>query len=341
MERRCVITGERLSIGYRLGGRGVRRVHEGLSFSLRAGELTCLLGPNGAGKSTLLKTLGGGRTLLDGELRLCGEPFGKYSETRRSRLVGVVLTDKVYAGGLRVHQLVALGRYPYTGFFRKSRRGGPAGRRLGDGSGRNSRQSRKLRSRTVGRGTSESDDRQALAQQCPVILLDEPTAFLDIISRIEVMNLLYRLAREEHKAVLLSTHDVDQALLLADSLWLMSQQNGLLCGTTEDLVLNGSLNRFFSRGDVEFDPDNGRFRHCGGVGRTVSVEAADDRLLLWARNALMRNGYAAQSGADGNDGMRLRVHAADNIEFFRPDGVAVRCASFAEWIELLNETDCG
>ena len=60
MERRCVITGERLSIGYRLGGRGVRRVHEGLSFSLRAGELTCLLGPNGAGKSTLLKTLGGG-----------------------------------------------------------------------------------------------------------------------------------------------------------------------------------------------------------------------------------------------------------------------------------------
>ena len=94
MERRCVITGERLSIGYRLGGRGVRRVHEGLSFSLRAGELTCLLGPNGAGKSTLLKTLGGGRTLLDGELRLCGEPFGKYSETRRSRLVGVVLTDK-------------------------------------------------------------------------------------------------------------------------------------------------------------------------------------------------------------------------------------------------------
>lgn len=141
--------------------------------------------------------------------------------------------------------------------------------------------------------------------------------------------------------MLLSTHDVDQALLLADSLWLMSQQNGLLCGTTEDLVLNGSLNRFFSRGDVEFDPDNGRFRHCGGVGRTVSVEAADDRLLLWARNALMRNGYAAQSGADGNDGMRLRVHAADNIEFFRPDGVAVRCASFAEWIELLNETDCG
>lgn len=117
-----MITGERLSIGYRLGGRGVRRVHEGLSFSLRAGELTCLLGPNGAGKSTLLKTLGGGRTLLDGELRLCGEPFGKYSETRRSRLVGVVLTDKVYAGGLRVHQLVALGRYPYTGFSEISAR---------------------------------------------------------------------------------------------------------------------------------------------------------------------------------------------------------------------------
>ena len=341
MERRCVITGERLSIGYRLGGRGVRRVHEGLSFSLRAGELTCLLGPNGAGKSTLLKTLGGGRTLLDGELRLCGEPFGKYSETRRSRLVGVVLTDKVYAGGLRVHQLVALGRYPYTCFFGNL---GAEDRRVVDWAMEAVGIAGKAGSYVAELSDGERQKAmiaKALAQQCPVILLDEPTAFLDIISRIEVMNLLHRLAREEHKAVLLSTHDVDQALLLADSLWLMSQQNGLLCGTTEDLVLNGSLNRFFSRGDVEFDPDNGRFRHCGGVGRTVSVEAADDRLLLWARNALMRNGYAAQSGADGNDGMRLRVHAADNIEFFRPDGVAVRCASFAEWIELLNETDCG
>ncbi|MFR5871109.1 MAG: ABC transporter ATP-binding protein [Alistipes sp.] len=244
MERRCVITGERLSIGYRLGGRGVRRVHEGLSFSLRAGELTCLLGPNGAGKSTLLKTLGGGRTLLDGELRLCGEPFGKYSETRRSRLVGVVLTDKVYAGGLRVHQLVALGRYPYTGFFGNL---GAEDRRVVDWAMEAVGIAGKAGSYVAELSDGERQKAmiaKALAQQCPVILLDEPTAFLDIISRIEVMNLLYRLAREEHKAVLLSTHDVDQALLLADSLWLMSQQNGLLCGTTEDLVLNGSLNRF-------------------------------------------------------------------------------------------------
>lgn len=240
-----------------------------------------------------------------------------------------------------MHQLVALGRYPYTGFFGNL---GAEDRRVVDWAMEAVGIAGKAGSYVAELSDGERQKAmiaKALAQQCPVILLDEPTAFLDIISRIEVMNLLHRLAREEHKAVLLSTHDVDQALLLADSLWLMSQQNGLLCGTTEDLVLNGSLNRFFSRGDVEFDPDNGRFRHCGGVGRTVSVEAADDRLLLWARNALMRNGYAAQSGADGNDGMRLRIHAADNIEFFRPDGVAVRCASFAEWIELLNETDCG
>ena len=198
MERRCVITGERLSIGYRLGGRGVRRVHEGLSFSLRAGELTCLLGPNGAGKSTLLKTLGGGRTLLDGELRLCGEPFGKYSETRRSRLVGVVLTDKVYAGGLRVHQLVALGRYPYTGFFGNL---GAEDRRVVDWAMEAVGIAGKAGSYVAELSDGERQKAmiaKALAQQCPVILLDEPTAFLDIISRIEVMNLLHRLAREEH-----------------------------------------------------------------------------------------------------------------------------------------------
>lgn len=341
MERRSVITGERLSIGYRLGGRGVRRVHDGLSFSLRAGELTCLLGPNGAGKSTLLKTLSGGRTLLDGELRLCGEPFGKYSETRRSRLVGVVLTDKVYAGGLRVYQLVALGRYPYTGFFGNL---GAEDRRVVDWAMEAVGVTGKAGSYVAELSDGERQKAmiaKALAQQCPVILLDEPTAFLDIISRIEVMNLLHRLAREEHKAVLLSTHDIEQALLLADSLWLMSQQNGLSCGTTEDMVLNGSLNRFFSRGDVRFDPDNGSFRYCDGERRVVSVETADDRLLLCTRNALMRNGYAAQIGAGGNDGLRLRVHAPDDIEFCRPDGSVVRCASFAEWIRLLNETDCG
>lgn len=341
MERRSVITGEHLLIGYRLGGRGVKRVHEDLSFSLHSGELTCLLGPNGAGKSTLLKTLSGGRTLLDGKLRLCGEPFGKYSETRRSRLVGVVLTDKVYAGGLRVHQLVALGRYPYTGFFGRL---GAEDRRVVDWAMEAVGVTGKAGSYVAELSDGERQKvmiAKVLAQQCPVILLDEPTAFLDIISRIEVMNLLHRLAREEHKAVLLSTHDIEQALLLADSLWLMSRTDGLLCGTTEDLVLDGSLNRFFSRGDVGFDPDNGSFRYCGGECRAVSVEAADDRLLLWTRNALMRNGYAAQTAADGGAGLRLRVHAPDDIEFCRPDGSVVRCASFAEWIKLLKETDCG
>lgn len=341
MERRSVITGERLSIGYRLGGRGVRRVHDGLRFSLRAGELTCLLGPNGAGKSTLLKTLSGGRTLLDGELRLCGEPFGKYSETRRSRLVGVVLTDKIYAGGLRVHQLVALGRYPYTGFFGRL---GAEDRRVVEWAMEAVGVTDKAGSYVAELSDGERQKTmiaKVLAQQCPVILLDEPTAFLDVISRIEVMNLLHRLAREEHKAVLLSTHDVEQALLLADSLWLMSRTKGLSCGTTEDLVLDGSLNRFFSRGDVGFDSDNGRFRHNGGEYRDVFVETADDRLLLWTKNALMRNGYAARSGTDGSTELQLRVHAPDDAEFCRPDGSVVRCASFAEWIELLNETDHG
>ena len=135
---------------------------------------------------------------------------------------------------------------------------------------------------------------KALAQQCPVILLDEPTAFLDIISRIEVMNLLYRLAREEHKAVLLSTHDVDQALLLADSLWLMSQQNGLLCGTTEDLVLKRFAEPFFQPGRRGIRSGQRPFsalrrggadrvrRSCRRPVATVGPECADAKRLCGA-----------------------------------------------------------
>ena len=117
MDETAVIRGEELAIGYRLGRRGTAVVHDGLSFVLPRGELTCLLGPNGAGKSTLLKTLSGVERPLFGKLLLNGRPSETYSVSERSRELGVVLTDKTYAGGLRVRELVALGRHPYTGFF--------------------------------------------------------------------------------------------------------------------------------------------------------------------------------------------------------------------------------
>ena len=149
-------------------------------------ELTCLLGPNGAGKSTLLRTLSAFQLPLEGELWLEGRPLRDYSEREKSRKIGVVLTDKTQAGGLTVYELVSLGRQPHTGFWGRLNREDhklveEALTAVGI-----SHKDCKLRGRIVGRGTAESDDRQSvLVQECPLILLDEPTAFLDVVSRIE------------------------------------------------------------------------------------------------------------------------------------------------------------
>ena len=232
-----------LSIGYQLKGGKRKVVHDDLNLRLVSGEVTCLLGLNGAGKSTLLRTLCGFQPPLGGEIRLMEKPLSGYSQANFSLTVGVVLTEKTNAGGITVYELVSLGRHPYTGFF-----------------GRLNRSDEKIVEYSldrVGIKHKASDyfselsdgERQkvmiakALAQECPVVLLDEPTAFLDVPSRIEIISLLRELATAEKKTILFSTHDMEQALLLSDRLWLLSRQNGLQCGVTEDMVLSGA---FFS-----------------------------------------------------------------------------------------------
>ena len=116
MGKQIVLEGEGIATGYRQG-KQLTEVHHGLDFSLSGGELTCLLGCNGAGKSTLLRTLAGMQPPLSGRLELMGRPLEAYSAHERSKTIGVVLTDRMQAGGLTVYELVALGRQPYTGFF--------------------------------------------------------------------------------------------------------------------------------------------------------------------------------------------------------------------------------
>lgn len=337
MDEAAVIRGEELAIGYRLGRRGTAVVHGGLSFTLPRGELTCLLGPNGAGKSTLLKTLSGIERPLSGQLSLNGRSSEAYSASERSRVLGVVLTDKTYAGGLRVRELVALGRHPYTGFFGQLNR---EDRRIVDEAMDAANVSDKAEDYVAELSDGERQKvmiAKVLAQQCPVILLDEPTAFLDVVSRIEMMNLLHRLVREEGKSVLLSTHDIDQALLLADRLWLLSKEYGMCCGTTEDLVLDGTLNRFFGRRDVAFDTASGTFRYTCRNGRQVRIVAEDRSLAHWAENALLRNGYRPGYDMERGERPMLRIQGMGKIELMWPGKEVVQCSSFGEWIRKIRE----
>lgn len=210
-----------LSIGYPDKKLGKKYIARNIHAVLNGGELTCLLGANGAGKSTLLRTLSGFLPPLEGEILLQGKSLMKLSDTERARTIGVVLTERPELHHLSVSELAGMGRSPYTGFWGRLSESDKAivNEAL------NMVGMEKMAMRLV--DTLSDGERQkvmiakALAQQTPVIFLDEPTAFLDYPSKVETMLLLRRLAHETGKTIFLSTHDVELALQTADTLWLM------------------------------------------------------------------------------------------------------------------------
>lgn len=241
-----------LGIGYR-SKHGVRTVAEGISGSIRSGELTCLLGANGVGKSTLLRTLSAFQPKTAGEVLIQERELSTYSDKELSRLIGVVLTEKPDVRNMSVRELVSLGRSPYTGFWGTY---SSADLRVVDEA--IALVGIELLSRRMIHTLSDGERQKvmiakALAQQTPVICLDEPTAFLDYPSKVEVLQLLRRISREAGKTVFLSTHDVELALQLADTIWLMTRGDGITIGTPESLARQGALGRFIEREGIVFD----------------------------------------------------------------------------------------
>ena len=330
MKEKVVIQGKDLCIGYRTG-KQEKIVHQHLNFELRAGELTCLLGANGAGKSTLLRTLSASQPSLGGELTMLGKRVSDFTEKERSRTIGVVLTDKTFAGGLSVYELVALGRQPHTGFFGRLTK---EDKRIVEEAMESVGIAHKAKNYTAELSDGERQKvmiAKALVQECPLILLDEPTAFLDVVSRIEIMHLLHRLAIEQEKAILLSTHDIEQALVLSDKLWLLTKGEGLQCGVTEDIILNHRMDSLFPHKDIRFDYDHGVYYPTVCGHRLVQVECTDKILLHWLMNALNRRGY--QCVSTPQEGI-LHIQAISPCEMnVNIDGKSIKCTSFEE---LLN-----
>ena len=333
MEKKAVIQGKDLRIGYRTG-KQEKIVHQHLNFELHAGELTCLLGANGAGKSTLLRTLSASQPSLGGELRMLDKPVSEYTEKERSRTIGVVLTDKTFAGGLSVYELVALGRQPHTGFFGRLSK---EDRRIVEEAMENVGIAHKARSYTAELSDGERQKvmiAKALVQECPLILLDEPTAFLDVVSRIEIMQLLHRLAQEQNKAILLSTHDIEQALVLADKLWLLTKGKGLQCGVTEDIILGHQMDTLFTHKDIRFDYDHGVYYPTVTGQRKISITCEDKTLLHWTMNALNRHGFQCLS-ADTPCNLQLKAVSPHEIQL-TSEGKAEMFTSFEGLLEVIK-----
>lgn len=294
-----------LSIGYKQGRKAPVVVAEDIEVSLYPGELVCLIGPNGVGKSTLMRTLAGMQLPLSGGVTLDGEEVHNLHNMDLARLLSVVLTERVDVGTLSVYALVGLGRYPYT-----------------DWSGVLSEDDEKvvrwavesvgavdLAHRNVGELSDGERQKvmiaRALAQEPAVMLLDEPTAFLDLPRRVEIMQMLRQLVRDTGRTVLLSTHDLDLALRTADRIWLMPHDAPMQVGAPEDLVLNGAFETAFHSEGVIFDPETGSFRIHQKIGNGVALSGDEGIAMIWTRRALEREGFAIVPVDQSN--LRLEV----------------------------------
>ena len=284
-----ILSTSKLTIGYKTS-RGKLELEKNLQVTINRGELVCLIGPNGCGKSTLMRTLAGLQQPLHGDPVIAGVNVKKTKPHQRARLLSLVLTDKISVGTMTVWDIVSIGRYPYTNNFAKleARDHDMINHAL------NSVQLNEYKSRAFHELSDGEKQRvliaKALAQDTPLIMLDEPTAHLDLPTRVEIMNILKRLATETHKAILLSTHELNLALQTANIIWLMKREEQLISGAPEDLVLNGAFERVFKSNTFHFDKRSGSFKVVHPVKGKVVLQGNDVH-SIWTRRALERAGY--------------------------------------------------
>lgn len=300
-----------LKIGYKTR-QGKKVIAEKLNATVRSGKLTCLLGSNGVGKSTLLRTIASFQPKLGGEIYIKKKEIEEYKERELSKAISVVLTERFVDNNMTSYELISMGRSPYTGFWGRLEREDKAAVERAIELVR----IQHLRGRML--HTLSDGERQkamiakALAQDTPIIILDEPTAFLDFPSKVDMMQLLHRLSRETMKTIFLSTHDLELALQVADMIWLMDDDKQLHIGTPEDLALSGDLGRFFQQKEIIFDETTGLFRIENDYDRVIQV-LGHGHLFAMIRKALLRNRILASRDTETDTfidarGGRISLH---------------------------------
>ncbi len=289
------LTATDFSVGYQVNGQPQATLKQ-LNLAIKSGEFICLLGPNGTGKSTLIRTLAGTQAPLGGDLRLQGKSYAEISPRERARQVSIVFTDSIPIGMMDAYAFAALGRHPYSGWL-----GG-----LGEHDhariawalkavGAEALSERQVAELSDGERQKVSIAR-ALAQESQLMLLDEPTAFLDLPRRVELMRILRDLSHREQIGMLLSTHDLDLALRYADRLWLITPDGELIQGAPEALALSGELERAFANENLDWDPEAGSFRTHKSPCILVTL-SGEGPAALWTSRAFARLGIGITEDA--------------------------------------------
>ncbi len=282
---------EQVDIGYNKSGKNILRLLGNINLSVKAGELIGLVGRNGCGKSTLLRTIAGIQDPLKGKVLLKDNVVHEISGIERAKLIGYVSTEKISADHICVFDLVALGRFPYTNWIGT----------LSDedmeiiSNAMNMTGIKELKDKML----SELSDGErqkvmiarALAQNTPVIILDEPTAFLDLPNRYQILRLLNELAGVYQKTIVYSTHDLNIAIHESDRLWLIASGK-ILDGAPEDLIISKGFHKLFENSEVDFNTDTSEIRMKRNYAGNVLLQG-DKELTHWTGRALERIGLSS------------------------------------------------
>jgi len=310
---------------YNAAAHGPQALSTPLNLALPKGQLTCLMGPNGAGKSTLLSTLAGLHPPLQGSVWLNGQNLKNLDRQTRARTLSIVLSKPPPLQGLTVAQLVATGLLPQSNWLGAP----PANSRAGINEAMHQTEVYHLRHRLLNTLSDGQQQRamiaRALAQGGQVMLLDEPTAHLDLAHKLKVVTLLQNIAQQQQKAILLATHDLETTLEAASHLWLMlastPEPNAtpkpnhhnlvrLVQGMPEDLLLQGHLPQAFAHKPLLFNQVSGRFEIMRPDTGTVYVQApapAQQPAYTWTLHALRRHGFKAPAATSTQQWPHLQI----------------------------------
>lgn len=321
-----------LSTGYRDRKRGERIISKDLNVSIAPGELVMFMGPNGSGKSTLMHTIAGLLPPISGEVLIGEESVAKQSIGQIAKMLSLVLTERITSATMTVEDVVSIGRYPHIGYL-----------------GKLSEYDHKLVAEAIElcnlrgmeqRTLSELSDGErqrtmiarALAQQTPLILLDEPTAHLDLPSRLDVILMLRRLAHDMKRSILVSTHELDLALSWADTIWLLDREGRLTTGAPEDLVLAGSVEKTFGNEWLGYDSEAGEFVTRLAKSKVIHLEA-EGLPYIWTKRALGRIGYDL---ATDKQPATLSVQVKDGVWHLTQGSVHHTASCIKDLVTLIN-----
>ena len=311
-EAHIAVECKELEIGYQSDFYNTKSIQRQLNLQLKKGDFVCLIGPNGCGKSTLLRTLAGLQKAITGDIFLGNQKLEIISQLQRTRMMSVVLTEKTIVDNISVSEIVTLGRYAFTNWFGKVEASDEEIIRESiHAVGLQSLSHRFF-------GTLSDGEKQrvliakALASEAPLMLLDEPTAHLDIPNRVEMMGLLRSLTRCKGQTIMVSTHDLDLALQLADEIWLMHPEKPMICGTPEEIAFSGKIDEFFDNKSFAFVPHSGTFSVNIPETGSISVIGSGSRYdeLLKALNRI-----GIKTNAAVNEDLKIEV-VTNGFELF-------------------------